>query len=80
MSWLEKQSFIEKDLKAMVGEVAQELLDDLMPQVKLAALENGGAVAVDFRFNMDLAENPKLKAEGSVYFPAKQATVTSEFK
>lgn len=77
-SWLEKQTFIEKDLKAMAGSVAEELLDDLMPQVRLAALEGSGIVAVDFRLNFDLSEGAKLKGEGSVYFPAKKATVTSE--
>jgi len=49
MTWLEKQTFIEKDLKAMTGDVTKELLDDLMPQIRLAALENSGIAAVDIR-------------------------------
>jgi hypothetical protein len=80
MTWLEKQTFLEKDLKAMTGEVAKELLDDLMPQIRLAALENSGVAAVDLRLTFDLSEKPKLVSEGSVYFPAKKATVTSELK
>jgi hypothetical protein len=80
MTWLEKQTFIEKDLKAMTGDVTKELLDDLMPQIRLAALENSGIAAVDIRLTFDLSEKAKLQSEGSVYFPAKKATVTSELK
>ena len=80
MSWLEKQTFVEKDLKEMTGEVVKAILDDLMPQLRLAALEAGGIAAVDFRLDFNLTDDPKIKGEGSVYFPAKKATVTSELK
>ena len=53
MSWLEKQQFIEKDLILMTGKLSGELLDDLMPQLRLSALENSGVDSVDINLDFD---------------------------
>lgn len=81
MSWLEKQQFIEKDLILMTGKLSGELLDDLMPQLRLSALENSGVVSVDINLDFDLAnENQLVKGEGRVHFPAKKALASAELR
>jgi len=81
MSWLEKQQFIEKDLILMTAKLSGELLDDLMPQLRLSALENSGIVSVDINLDFNLAdENSAVKGEGRVHFPAKKAIASAELR
>ena len=56
------------------AQVVKELVDDLLPQIRLSALENGGEavvnVAITFKFETKGAD---VDAVGGVEFPAKKA-------
>jgi len=67
--WLDTQNRIEKDLLIELGRQCRDLLDLLMPQIRLAVTIN-----LDF----DLSSGVAVKGEGSVTFPAKKATIELE--
>jgi len=73
--WLDRQAKIEKDILDAVGAQVRGITDDLLPQIRLAALENEMTstinVAVTFDFDDDTTE---ISSEGSVSFPAKHAS------
>ena len=74
MDWLDAQGEMERPLLELSGEVVKELVDDLLPQIRLSALENGGEavvnVAITFKFETKGAD---VDAVGGVEFPAKKA-------
>jgi hypothetical protein len=72
--WLEKQKSQEKNMLDAVSIQAKQIADDLVPQVRLCALENEMVadilIKVHFEFGTDKTE---IWSEGAVDFPAKQS-------
>ena len=72
--WLEKQKSQEKNMLDAVSIQAKQITDDLVPQVRLCALENEMCadilIKVHFEFNDDKTE---IWSEGAVDFPPKQS-------
>jgi hypothetical protein len=72
--WLEKQKSQEKNMLDAVSIQAKQIADDLIPQVRLCALENEMVsdilIKVHFEFSDDKTE---IWSEGAVDFPAKQS-------
>jgi len=72
--WLEKQKKQEKSMLDAVGIQCRQVADELVPQVRLCALENDMCadiwVKVHFEFEDDKTE---IWSEGAVEFPAKQS-------
>ena len=70
--WLEKQQEREEDLLDAAAEQFRNMLDELLPQVRLAALENDMTseieVITEFVFE---DEATTITTEGRVKFPAK---------
>lgn len=76
--WLDSQNRIEKDLLIELGRQCRDLLDLLMPQIRLAALENENKTTVNINLDFDLSKGVKVVGEGSVTFPAKKASIELE--
>ena len=72
--WLEKQKQQEQNMLDAVSIQATQIADDLVPQVRLCALENEMTadilIKVHFEFNDDKTE---IWSEGAVDFPPKQS-------
>lgn len=72
--WLEKQKLQENDLLDSVGIQARQIAEDLIPQIRLCALENENVsdilIKVHFEFEDDKTE---IWSEGAVNFPPKQS-------
>jgi hypothetical protein len=72
--WLDKQKSQEKNMLEAVGIQAKQVADDLVPQVRLCALENEMCadilIKVHFEFGTDKTE---IWSEGAVDFPPKQS-------
>ena len=72
--WLEKQKQQEQNMLDAVSIQAKQIADDLVPQVRLCALENEMTadilIKVHFEFNDDKTE---IWSEGAVDFPPKQS-------
>jgi hypothetical protein len=47
--FLDSSEKVEKPLLNAVGVQSQKIVDDLLPQIRLAALENQGACVMDVR-------------------------------
>ena len=76
--WLDRQAKIEKDLLRAVGEQAQQVTDDLLPQVRLAALEGEMTSTVKLNITFDFNDDDtEVTTEASVTFPAKHSSATS---
>lgn len=73
--WLENQKKIEDDLLNAVAIESKEIAEDLLPQVRLCALENEMASSVTFRVNFEFREDGStdIWSEGVVDFPPKQS-------
>lgn len=73
--WLEKQKLQENDVLDSVGIQARQVAEDLIPQIRLCALENENVsdifIKVHFEFSDDKTE---IWSEGAVNFPPKQST------
>ena len=76
--WLDSQNRIEKDLLIELGRQCRDLLDLLLPQIRLAALENDNKTSVTINLDFDLSKGVAVKGEGSVAFPAKKASIELE--
>lgn len=76
--WLDSQNRIEKDLLIELGRQCRDLLDLLLPQIRLAALENDNKTSVTINLDFDLSSGVVVKGEGSVAFPAKKASIELE--
>jgi hypothetical protein len=72
--WLDKQKLVENDMLESVSIQAKQIAEDLIPQIRLCALENEMCsdilVKVHFEFN---EENTEIWSEGAVDFPPKQS-------
>lgn len=74
-NWLEKSPEMEKPLLEMCCRQARQVVDDLLPQIKLAALENDNASIINLKmaFEFDDKDGARIITEGYVDFPAKRA-------
>ena len=72
--WLEKQGSIEKDVLDAVAAQARGVADDLLPQIRLAALENEMSAVVELKINFGFEnDETKIWSVGEVQFPAKHS-------
>jgi hypothetical protein len=73
--WLDNQRKIEDSLLNAVAIESKEIAEDLMPQVRLCALENEMASSITFRVNFEFLEDGStdIWSEGVVDFPPKQS-------
>lgn len=70
--WLEKQQAREEDLLDAAAEQFRNVLDELLPQVRLAALENCMESDVEVVMMFEFEDNSTtLTTEGRVRFPPK---------
>ena len=75
--WLEKQKGQEKHMLDAVNIQVREVVEDLIPQVRLCAMEN--EMVSDVRLNIHFEFNKKdtdVWTEGQVAFPPKQSVST----
>ena len=76
--WLEHQKGQEKHILDAVSIQVREVVEDLIPQLRLCALEN--EMLADLRLNIHFEfdeESTECWAEGQVYFPPKQSVSTA---
>jgi len=73
--WLDTQNRMEKDLIQELGLQCRDILDLLLPQIRLAALENNNKTSATINLDFDFSSGAKIRGEGSVTFPAKKATI-----
>jgi hypothetical protein len=73
--WLDSQTRIEKDLLIELGRQCRDILDLLMPQIRLAALENDNKTSATINLDFDLSKGVLVRGEGSVTFPSKKAVI-----
>ena len=73
--WLEKQKMQENDVLDSVGIQARQIAEDLIPQIRLCALENENVsdILIKVHFEFD-SEKTEIWSEGAVNFPPKQST------
>lgn len=72
--WLEKQKKAEKDMLEAVSVQARQVTEDLIPQVRLCALENEMCADIVFKVHFEFNEdNSEIWSEGAVEFPPKQS-------
>tara|TARA_R100000152_G_C6766287_1_gene191252 strand:+ start:489 stop:737 length:249 start_codon:yes stop_codon:yes gene_type:complete len=72
MDWLKKSVELEKPLISTCGDVVEALIDELIPQIKLAAYENEGEADVECKISIKFAKDTfELSTEGYVEFPAR---------
>tara|TARA_Y100000114_G_scaffold130512_1_gene128349 strand:+ start:13300 stop:13557 length:258 start_codon:yes stop_codon:yes gene_type:complete len=73
--FLESSERLEKPMLNAVGNQAKQLIDELFPQIRLAAFENDGASIVEIKFGFEFDDNGAkcaVASEGKVTFPAKR--------
>tara|TARA_Y100000310_G_scaffold200745_1_gene200818 strand:- start:266 stop:514 length:249 start_codon:yes stop_codon:yes gene_type:complete len=76
--WLERQAEKEELLLDAASDQFRVLLDGLLPQVRLAALENDMEAVTEVITTFNFEENAiTLTMEGRVEFPAKVTEVDS---
>ncbi len=76
--WLERQAEIEKDVLDAVGQQVRGVVDDLLPQIRLAALENHMEAVADIKIYFTFEDNGTgIHSEASVQFPPKHSASAS---
>lgn len=78
--WLDSQTRMEKDLLIELGRQCRDILDLLLPQIRLAALENDNKTSATINLDFDMSKGILVKGEGSVTFPAKKASIEIEMQ
>ena len=79
-TFLDSSERLEKKLLITVGNQTRKVLDDLLPQMRLAAYENEGAAIVDMRIGFEFTKDGDrvaIACEGQVQFPAKRSYAES---
>jgi len=72
--WLEAQKASESDMLNAVSVQAKDIAEELIPQVRLCALENEMSATISFRVHFEFDEkNTDIWSEGIVEFPPKQS-------
>jgi hypothetical protein len=72
---LDSSEKLEKPVINAVGNQAKQLVDELLPQIRLAAYENDGASIVDMKFGLQFSEEGEeciVASEAIVKFPEKR--------
>lgn len=75
-NFLNSSERLEKKMLNAVGNQSKQLVDQLLPQIRLACFENEGASVIDIKFGFEFTENGEevtIASEGIVQFPAKRA-------
>lgn len=73
--WLEKQKEQEQDVLDVVKIQSKQIVEDLIPQIRLCALENDMEAHVNLKLHFQFTrENTEIWSEGHVDFPAKSTT------
>ena len=76
--WLANQKSIEKDILKAAGGQARGVVDDLLPQIRLAALENEMQATIQMEIHFDFdGDKTEIVTEGRVQFPAKHSSSAS---
>jgi hypothetical protein len=76
--WMDAQKKSENDMLNAIALQAKEVAEELIPQVRLCALENEMTANIVFRVNFEFKdEGTDIWSEGIVEFPAKQSTSTA---
>lgn len=72
--WLEKQKAQEKNMLDAVSIQSRQIADDLVPQVRLCALENEMCADILIKVHFEFGkEKTEIWSEGAVDFPPKQS-------
>jgi hypothetical protein len=72
---LDSSERLEKPVINAIGNQAKQLIDELLPQIRLAAYENDGASIVDMKFGLEFSEKGDeciVASEALVKFPEKR--------
>jgi len=73
--WLEKQKDQEQDVLDVVKIQSKQVVEDLIPQIRLCALENDMEAHVNIKLHFQFTEeNTEIWSEGHVDFPPKSTT------
>tara|TARA_Y100001963_G_scaffold155577_1_gene247151 strand:+ start:1506 stop:1754 length:249 start_codon:yes stop_codon:yes gene_type:complete len=76
--WLDKQTAIEKNVLDAVSAQVRTITDDLLPQIRLSALENDMRATIEMKINFDFEdESTDIWSEGSVSFPPRHSASDS---
>lgn len=79
MEWLKNSAELEKPLIATCGDTVEALVDELIPQIKLAAYENEGFADIEIKINVEFKDDTfELITEGFVDFPARLIRIKAE--
>lgn len=72
--WLEAQKASETDMLNAVSVQAKDIAEELIPQVRLCALENEMSATITFRVHFEFEDTKTdIWSEGAVEFPPKQS-------
>lgn len=72
MDWLKNSGELEKPLIKTIGESVEALVDELIPELKLAAYENDSTANVECKINVTFVGNTfEVETIGQVEFPAR---------
>ena len=72
MEWLKNSAELEKPLIRTCGETVEALVDELIPELKLAAYENDGVANVEIKINVSFKDRTfEVETIGQVEFPAR---------
>ncbi len=70
--WLDRQKEIEGDVLNAAAQQAYEVVDQLLPQIRLAAMENNMVVKTNLEITFDFSdEETKVSCLGAVTFPVR---------
>lgn len=72
--WLRELETIEKKLLNASGAQVQEVLGELMPRIRLAAMEAKSrevTVNINIQYNLSDPTGPNMRIDGQVAFPEK---------
>lgn len=70
--WLDRQKDIEGEVLEAASQQAYEVVDQLLPQIRLAAMENSMVVKANLEITFDFSDKEtKVSCLGAVTFPVK---------
>ena len=70
--WLDNQKEIEKDVLNAASQQAYDVVDQLLPQIRLAAMENNMVVKTNLEITFDFSDGEtKVSCLGAVTFPVR---------
>lgn len=70
--WLDKQKEVEQEILDAASQQAYEVIDQLLPQIRLSAMEGGMKVKVNLEIAFDFTEGKTdLSSVGAVTFPVR---------